>query len=124
MKFLIDECLHTSLVEVANTAGHEAHHVVYLGLQSDKDWELMPRIVGDEFTFVTNNARDFRLLYRREALHPGFVIIVPQVKPDLQRQVFAEVLEELRTTGDNLDNQALEVSIEDGVVVIDRYNLP
>lgn len=39
----------------------------------------MPRIVADDYTFVTNNARDFRKLYAKEALHAGLLIIVPQV---------------------------------------------
>jgi predicted nuclease of predicted toxin-antitoxin system len=44
MKFLIDECLHLSLVMVANRIGFEAHHVVHLGLQGKPDHELMRRI--------------------------------------------------------------------------------
>ncbi|HEV2964792.1 MAG TPA: DUF5615 family PIN-like protein [Candidatus Angelobacter sp.] len=40
MKFLIDECLHISLVKVANAAGYEAHHVVHLGLQRAEDHVL------------------------------------------------------------------------------------
>jgi len=40
MTFLIDECLHTSLVDVARVAGHAAFHVVHLGIQGSKDYEL------------------------------------------------------------------------------------
>ena len=43
-KLLIDECLHTSLLELAHAAGHSANHVNYLGLGSSKDWELMKLI--------------------------------------------------------------------------------
>jgi predicted nuclease of predicted toxin-antitoxin system len=32
VRFLIDECLHTSLVDVAQQHGHGAHHVNWLGL--------------------------------------------------------------------------------------------
>jgi hypothetical protein len=32
MRFLIDECLHESLVGVAHAAGYEATHVNHLGL--------------------------------------------------------------------------------------------
>ena len=32
MRFLIDECLHTALVDVAIERGHEATHVNYRGL--------------------------------------------------------------------------------------------
>ncbi|WP_244514672.1 DUF5615 family PIN-like protein [Ensifer sp. LCM 4579] len=78
MKFLIDECLHTSLVAVAQAHGHDCFHVNWLGLSGETDWDLMPRIIEGDFTFVTNNARDFRKLYAKEELHTGLVIIVPQ----------------------------------------------
>ena len=35
---LIDECLHTTLVEVARELGHEAQHVNWLGLSGATDW--------------------------------------------------------------------------------------
>ena len=88
MKFLIDECLHTSLVAVAQAHGHECFHVNWLGLSGETDWDLMPRIVDGDFTFVTNNARDFRKLYAQEEVHAGLVIIVPQVVPVRQRELF------------------------------------
>jgi hypothetical protein len=48
-KLLIDECLHTSLLGLAHTAGHSADHVNYLGLDSSKDWELMtPRFLAPQ----------------------------------------------------------------------------
>jgi predicted nuclease of predicted toxin-antitoxin system len=59
VKFLIDECLHTTLVAVAQDQGHECFHVNWLGLSGEADWEQMPRIVEENFTFVTNNARDY-----------------------------------------------------------------
>ncbi|MHB8501823.1 MAG: hypothetical protein ACYDCG_12715 [Candidatus Acidiferrales bacterium] len=37
VKLLIDECLHSSLVELAHTAGDGADRVNYLGLGSSKD---------------------------------------------------------------------------------------
>jgi predicted nuclease of predicted toxin-antitoxin system len=82
VRFLIDECLHTSLVRVAEERGHEARHVNWLGLSGEIDWNLMLRIVAEDFIFVTNNARDFRKLYGRQRLHAGLIVIVPQVIPD------------------------------------------
>lgn len=123
MKFLIDECLHTSLTEVAAQHGHEGHHVVWLGLSGETDWDLMPRIIEENFTFVTNNAADFRKLFGREELHAGLVIIVPQVRPALQKELFGAVLS-LMEEGDEPVNEVFEVAIEDGDIVIDRYALP
>lgn len=85
MRLLIDECLHTSLVEIAQQHGHEAHHVAWLGLSGEADRGPMPRIVEGDFTFVTNNAIDFRRLYARQELHAGLVIVVPSVAPARQR---------------------------------------
>jgi len=55
VKLLIDECLHTSLRDIAHAEGHMADHVNYLGLGGLKDWELMSRILEKDYTFVTNN---------------------------------------------------------------------
>ncbi|NKJ39539.1 DUF5615 family PIN-like protein [Rhizobium sp. SG570] len=123
MKFLIDECLHTSLVALAQDLGHECSHVNWLGLSGETDWDLMPRIVEGDFTFVTNNARDFRKLYAKEELHAGLIIIVPQVLPARQRELFSAIVDELAAT-DNLVNEVIEISLEDGAAVVTRYVLP
>jgi predicted nuclease of predicted toxin-antitoxin system len=123
LKFLIDECLHTSLVAVAQDLGHECSHVNWLGLSGETDWDLMPRIVEGDFTFVTNNARDFRKLYAKEELHAGLIIIVPQVLPARQRELFSAIVDELAAT-DNLVNEVIEISLEDGAAVVTRYVLP
>ncbi|YCI06425.1 DUF5615 family PIN-like protein (plasmid) [Ensifer sp. D2-11] len=123
MKFLIDECLHTSLVAVAQERGHDCFHVNWLGLSGQTDWDLMPRIVDEDFTFVTNNARDFRKLYAREELHAGLIIIVPQVLPGLQRELFTVILDELGTDSE-LVNEVIEVTIDSDAAVLTRYALP
>jgi len=123
VKFLIDECLHTTLVTVAQDRGHECSHVNWLGLSGETDWNLMPRIVDENFTFVTNNARDFRKLYAREELHPGLIIIVPQVLPALQRELFDAVLKDLEP-GEELLNEVIEITMDGDVATLNRYTLP
>jgi predicted nuclease of predicted toxin-antitoxin system len=93
VKLLIDECLHTSLVEVAHAAAHLADHVNYLGLGSSKDWQLMATIRAQDYTFVTNNRSDFLALHGQEPLHAGVIIIVPSVTPARQRELFSAALE-------------------------------
>lgn len=122
MKFLVDECLHTTLVAVAQNHGHDCFHVNWLGLSGETDWDLMPRIIEGDFTFVTNNARDFRKLYAKEALHAGLVIIVPQVLPARQRELFDAILEEL-VSAEELLNEVIEITLEDDDVVMTRYTL-
>lgn len=122
MRFLIDECLHTSLVGEAVARGHEAQHVNWLGLSGEADWNLMPRIVEGDFTFVTNNASDFRKLYRQQPIHAGLVILVPQVPPAIQRELFNLLLDDLGNEGDVV-NEAIEIRIEGEEVVMERYSL-
>lgn len=123
MKFLIDECLHTSLVGVAQARAHQADHVTWLGLGGTTDWDLMPRIVAGDFTFVTNNARDFRKLYAKEEIHAGLVIIVPQVTPARQRALFDALLEAISTEA-ALVNEVIEIVEDAGEAVLFRYSLP
>ncbi|RUW64444.1 DUF5615 family PIN-like protein [Mesorhizobium sp. M2A.F.Ca.ET.067.02.1.1] len=123
MNFLIDECLHTSLVAVAQLRGHVANHVNWLGLSGETDWNLMPRILEDDFTFVTNNAKDFRKLYAKEPVHPGLLIIVPQVAPERQRELFNTILEEL-DPDELIVNEVIEIEIADGNAIVTRYEMP
>ncbi len=122
MKFLVDECLHTSLVEVATLRGHEATHVNYRGLSGTPDWALMASIREEDFALVTNNGKDFRHLYARENVHAGLIIIVPFVPPPTQRILFDAALDEL-ADGD-LVNEAWEVRLVEAGIEITRYEWP
>ena len=122
MRFLIDECLHESLIAVAHGAGFEATHVNHLDLSGKPDWELADRIVADEFTFVTNNRVDFIRLFGHMELHAGLIVIVPNVVPSVQRTLFEAAL--LYMAGKALINSALEVSLEGKVVKCVEYQLP
>jgi predicted nuclease of predicted toxin-antitoxin system len=122
MRFLIDECLHESLVGVAHAAGFEAMHVNHLGLSGKPDWELAERIAEDEFTFVTNNRVDFIRLFSKMALHAGLIVIVPNVVPSVQRAMFQAAI--LYMAGKDLVNSAIEVSLEGNAVKCVGYPLP
>lgn len=122
MRFLIDECLHESLVELAHAAGSEATHVNYLGLSGQPDWVLAERIASDEFTFVTNNRSDVVELFARMALHPGRIVIVPNVTPAMQRALFGPVLQHVGKR--DPVNTVVEVALDGDVVRIVEYELP
>ena len=122
MKLLIDECLHTSLRDIAHAAGHIADHVNYLGLGGLKDWELMSRILEADYTFVTNNRSDFLALHGRQGLHPGVIIIVPNVTPDLQQELFRATLKHIGTR--DLTNTIIEVKYSRGKIECSEYPLP
>jgi predicted nuclease of predicted toxin-antitoxin system len=108
VKWLIDECLHISLLELAHARGQLADHVNYLGLGSSKDWELMEIVVERDYTFVTNNKFDFLTLYKKETFHAGLVVIVPNVTPTRQRELFNAVLDHVSSR--ELINTVIEVN--------------
>jgi predicted nuclease of predicted toxin-antitoxin system len=122
VNFLIDECLHTSLVDVAVQRGHQATHVNYRGLSGVQDWNLMAPIREGVFAFVTNNAKDFRRLYAQEGIHAGLIILIPNVPPSEQRELFDAALDDLAAAPD-LINAALEVVIVEGEIRLSRYEL-
>lgn len=122
IKLLIDECLHTSLVKVATDRQYEAYHVAHLGMSGLKDHEVMRTIREQDFTFVTNNAVDFRRMFRREPIHAGLVIIIPNVPPAVQRALLVTVLEYI---GDrDLVNKAVEIDLRDDIAEIEMYDIP
>lgn len=122
MRFLIDECLHESLAEVAHAAGFDAIHVNYLGLSGKTDEELAARIARDEYTFVTNNRLDFLRLFGAMELHAGLVVLVPNVIPALQRALFEAAI--LYLAGREPINAALEVTVEGNRIRCVEYPLP
>ena len=121
MRFLIDECCAKRLTRIAHAAGFEAYHVVERGLAGYPDRKLKQIILREEFTFVTNNADDFLRIYGEMELHPGLIILKPNVSRDQQRGLFSLALAELgnRQLVD-LVNKVVEVDF-DGVRV---YHLP
>jgi predicted nuclease of predicted toxin-antitoxin system len=116
------ECLHTSLVEVAHAAGYVADHVNYLGLGSSKDWQLMATIRAKDYTFVTNNRSDFLSLHGQEPLHAGVIIIVPNVMPARQRELFTAALKHIGAR--DLTNTVVEAKYVRNQIECSEYALP
>lgn len=121
MRFLVDECLHESLIEIAHEAGFEASHVNHLGLSGTSDRNIADRIVKDEFTLLTNNRVDFLRLFGKMELHPGLIVFVPNAPPKLQRAMFEGVLRYLQ--GKELINSVLEVHLRGKAVECVEYLL-
>jgi predicted nuclease of predicted toxin-antitoxin system len=122
MRFPIDECLHESLVGLAHAAGFEAAHVNHLGLCGKPDLALAERIAKDEFTFVTNNRVDFIQLFGKTDLHNGPIVLVPNVRPALQRALFQAALE--YSAGRSLIDIVTEVCLKGETVQCAEYHLP
>ena len=124
MNFLIDECLHQSLLDLVQDRGHEGTHVCFRGLAGTQDWNLMPLVIEESFTFVTNNTADFLRLFALEEAHAGLVVLLPNVEPRRQCELFEAVLDELGTPGD-LFNQAIKAwfAADDQSIEIERVDL-
>jgi predicted nuclease of predicted toxin-antitoxin system len=123
VKFLVDECLHLSLASEAQRAGYSATHVNWLGLAGRKDWELTRHIVDGDWIFVTNDARDFRRLYRGLGVHPGLIVLVPSVVPARQRALFAATLGVIQDRTEMI-NRVVETDLAGDTAVIREYDWP
>jgi predicted nuclease of predicted toxin-antitoxin system len=123
LEFLVDECLHPSLVDVANEMGFAAYHVDRLGLKGSPDWELLDRAGSRNLTLVSNNAIDFRKLYARTDIHSGLVLILPMVRPPRQRILFRAVLSIVTGRAD-LINRVIEVDQDGDTILLREFELP
>jgi predicted nuclease of predicted toxin-antitoxin system len=123
IRFLIDECLSPKLLADAYAAGFEAHHVNTLGLTSQSDRALMVQIIGGDFTFVTNNARDFLRLYTKVDLHAGLIVILPSGEIAEQRALFRAAMAAIIAAGNDITGELVEVD-RDGTVTFRHYPDP
>jgi predicted nuclease of predicted toxin-antitoxin system len=123
VRFLIDECLTVELAREAERAGYEAHHVAHLGKASWKDWTIRDYAVNGDFILVTNNASDFRRLYAGTEVHPGLVIVAPNVVQETQVLLFREAVKRLAQCDETV-NKVLEVDISDGDITLTIYDFP
>jgi predicted nuclease of predicted toxin-antitoxin system len=122
MRFLIDECLTTALIPVANQRGHDAQHVALIGKAGWQDWSVTQYAVAGDFIVVTNNVSDFLKLYAGQELHPGLVILLPSVDRETQKRLFAATLIRLSVVGEPV-NQVVEVSLDGQDITVDIYPL-
>lgn len=122
MRFLIDECLTVELAREAERAGYEAHHVAHLGKASWNDWAIRDYAVNGDFILVTNNASDFRRLYAAIDMHPGLMIVVPNVVQKTQILLFREAMKRLARCNDMV-NKVLEADISEENITLTIYDL-
>ena len=125
MRFLIDENLSPTLVDLARQRGYEAMAVRDLGLLNAKDWTLLERVQNEDWTLVTNNVGEFRKRYaRKTTLHAGVVFLVDvDAGRDVQQLAFAAALDEIGVNAD-LVNLELLVDPQDGGFRARRVRLP
>ena len=133
MKFLIDECLPTELLQEATAGGHLAQHVSWIGKRSEKDWNLAPFAIENNLIIVTNNSKDFRGdggektgFTTQEELHPGLICLnCDNEKRNKQMfiRLFQIALSELANSTD-LINKVIEVTQHGDQVDVIQYEAP
>ena len=82
----------------------------------------MEILIERDDTFVTNNRFDFLTLYKKEAFHAGLVVIVPNVTPARQRDLFNAVLDHVGSR--ELINTVIEVSFGHQKIECVEYAYP
>lgn len=122
MRFLIDECLSLDLAGEAHQAGFEAYHLAHVGRAGWKDWNVAALALAQDMVVVTNNASDFRALYRRQQLHSGLVLIIPNVDRQTETRLFGHALARLRRFPD-LVNRVMEIDLDRGQTKTRLYDL-
>jgi len=116
-RFLVDECLSTSLVAIAKERGIAADHVGWLRKGGWQDCNLVPFVLENDYIFVTNNRRHFLRGYAKLQVHNGLVIIVSAVKRQAQQRLFESVLDTFANLKDGVVNKVVEVLLDGSVHV-------
>ena len=93
-----------------------------MGLGAATDWRLLHFAIENDFALVTNNAVEFHDRYAREALHPGVMMLVPNVRRKQKIELFEALLDDVLGDPD-LVNKAIILDYENDQVVIRRYDL-
>lgn len=123
IRLLFDECMSPRLVGVAQQRGFDATHVNFLGLAKTPDRLLLPVIAGGDYTFVTNNRRDFLRLYKYVEIHAGLLIVLPSRRREVQVELVGIALDAIAASRFDTINQLIEVE-ESGRVTMSAWPFP
>lgn len=102
-----------------NEIGHYTVHPRNQGGIGDPDHVVLSRATRENLVIVTANARDFRALVAKEAIHPG-MILIPSTSRERSKRLILSAIDYLVEQGDPEDlmvNHVLEVdaSAEDAI---------
>jgi hypothetical protein len=110
-------------VDTAASFGYAAFHVAHRGWSSLPDPQVLGHVLNEDLTLVTNNWIDFKPMMERLELHPGAIVILPNVRRERQMELFGAAPASIREHDPPLDmiNTVLLVDA-DGTVF--KYALP
>ena len=107
MKLLVDECLHPTVATLLAGAGHDAVHVVDLGLRAALDETIMQAAVDAERVIISADTDFGELLAASGEALPS-VVLLRRHGHEPAEQV-AAILEAIEAVGDDLDAGAIVV---------------
>ncbi len=110
-------------MDTAAAFGYAAFHVAHRGWAAEADPQVLRHVMDEDLTLVTNNWIDFRPMLERLELHPGVVVILPNVRRERLVELFSAALAAIHEHDPPLDmiNTVLQVDA-DGMVLM--YPLP
>lgn len=121
MRLFIDECLSPQLATRLNATGrHDAVHPLHVGRRGEPDHRVLARCIAEDRVIVTENARDFRKLVGRTALHPG-LIVLPSIGREGTWMLLQTAIGFIEGRGDPTDamvNHVLEVGESGGMAFL------
>src|SRR5205085_9121425 len=107
----------------AQASGSEAYHLAHMGKAGSPDGQVVDYALAHDLILVTNNATDFRRFYAAQDVHPGLVILIPNVERETQARLFGAVVARLGPMRDFV-NKGLEVDLADDRIIFVEYELP
>jgi predicted nuclease of predicted toxin-antitoxin system len=112
VKLFIDESISPRVAERLNDSGeHDAIHPLHVGRRGEPDHRVLARCVEEGRVIVTQNAKDFRRLIGKIAIHPGFIVLpsVDREETWLLLQSAIAYLEERGEAADVIASHLLEI---------------
>lgn len=110
-------------MDTAASFGYAAFHVAHRGWSSLPDPQVLRHVLDEDLTLVTNNWIDFEPMLQRLELHPGAIVILPNVRRERQMELFAAALACIHEHDPPLDMINTVLQVDAGGTVI-RCALP
>jgi predicted nuclease of predicted toxin-antitoxin system len=120
-KLFIDECLSASLTAVAKDKGIHADFGPYVGKSGWSDRGIAQFALENDYVVVTNNRRHFLREFLKSEVHPGLVVLVPNVKRAEQAHLLLAAIQQVLAVREDLVNLLVEV-LDDGSVHVRAWS--
>ena len=126
VRLFLDECISPQIALALNDEGdHVVLHPRNDGGLGEPDHRVLDRCIDQNLVLVTQNARDFRKLVGKQAIHPGMVVL-PNLARDQTESLLRAAVGYLIRLGNPMDamvNCVLDVT-KDGEMSLSDLPAP